>query len=151
MERDLAGKANREVEALHQFFVAWFLGEPADFTACEAAFAPDFRMVTPDGAVHERAAVVARLRAARASAPADFTIAIVEPRVAWQTADAVLLEYVERQYRDGRTSMRRASGLFTGETAAPRGVVWRHLQETWIAPGEDSIQMRTATPPRREA
>jgi len=139
MEPDLAGKATREVEALHQFFVAWFRGEPADFAACEAVFSPDFRMITPDGAVHGRAAVVARLSAARASAPADFAIEIVAPGVAWQSANAVLLEYVERQYRDGRTSLRRSSGLFTGETAAPRGVVWRHLQETWMAPGGDSI------------
>jgi len=151
MDRDLAGKASREVEALHEFFVAWFRGEPANFALCEAVFAPDFRMVAPDGAVHERAAVMVRLRAARASAPADFAIEIVQPRVAWQTTDAVLLEYVERQYREGRTSLRRSSGLFTGETAAPRGVVWRHLQETWMPPGKDSIQMRTATAPRREA
>ena len=71
---DLFESAREEVLRLHAFFVAWFRGEAADFAGCERAFAPDFRMVTPDGAVHERESVMTRLRAARGSASADFTI-----------------------------------------------------------------------------
>jgi hypothetical protein len=152
MAADLAGKASREVRALHEFFVGWFRGDLTDFAPCAAAFAADFRMITPDGAAHDRAAVMQRLIGARASAPADFAIDILQPHVAWQSADAVLLEYVERQYRDGRIGERKSTGLFTDEIAAPRGVVWRHLQETWMTQDADkSIQMRTATVPRREA
>ena len=148
---DLADRAGSEVVRLHAFFGAWFRGEAADFATCAAALAPDFRMITPDGAIHERAAVVARLVAARASASAGFAIEILEPHPAWQSADAVLLEFIERQYRDGRAASRRSTALFTDEPAAPRGVVWRHLQETWIKPAdEEPIQMRTGTP-RREA
>jgi hypothetical protein len=128
----LADKAEAEVHRLHAFFVAWFRGEAADFSDCEGAFAGDFRMVTPDGAVHARAAVVDRLRAARATTGGDFAIEITELRLAWRNDDVVLLEYVERQRRDGQATARRATGLFTEAESAPGGVLWRHVQETWI-------------------
>lgn len=154
MATDLASRAIDETRQLHAFFVAWFRGETgsdADFAPCEAALAADFRMVTPDGEAHDRAAVVERLRSAQGSAGTDFVIEIVEPRAAWQSSDAVLLEFIERQYRNGRTTSRRSSGLFTEEPAAPRGVVWRHLQETWMqTSAENEIQMRAGTPLRRE-
>ena len=132
---DLAARAIAEARDLHAFFVAWFGGAgDADFRRCEAALAPDFRMVTPDGRLHERPAVIDRLQAARGSAAGDFAIEIVQPAVAWRAGHAVLLEFIERQYRAGRTSDRRSAGLFTDQPGAPNGVVWRHLQETWIAP-----------------
>ncbi len=135
---DRVARAIRETRDLHAFFVAWFRvagGPAADFARCEAALAPDFRMVTPDGRVHDRAAVVDRLRAAKGSADPDFSIDILQPTAVWQTGDAVLLEFVEQQYRGGATTSRRSTGLFTDQPAAPNGVVWRHLQETWMAPG----------------
>lgn len=150
----LAEKASEEVRALHAFFVAWFRGAnpSADFATCEAVLAPDFRMVTPDGGIHDRRAVIERLRAARGSAPSDFTIDIVQLCVVWKSDDAVLLEFVEQQYRDGRTTSRHSTGLFTHEPAAPRGVAWRHLHETWmLSAEEDTNQVRAGSPPRREA
>lgn len=129
----IAESASREVHELHGFFVGWFRGAAgeADFAACEAALAPDFRVVAPDGGVQDRATLIDRLKAARGSVSADFRIEIPELLVAWQTADAALIEYVERQYRDCRMTDRRSTALFTRHPAAPRGVVWRHLQETW--------------------
>jgi hypothetical protein len=130
----LAELARREVLALHAFFVVWFRPGPAaaDFGPCEAALALDFRMVSPDGMVSDRAAVLQRLRQARGSQPPDFAIAIAGIEPLWQQGDAVLLAYVEEQYRSGSTTRRRSTALFTAEPAAPRGVVWRHLQETWM-------------------
>ena len=130
----LAELARREVLALHAFFVAWFRPGPTtlDFGPCDAAFAPDFRMVSPDGMVSDRAAVLQRLRQARGSQPADFAIAISGLEPLWQQGDAILLAYVEEQYRSGSITRRRSTALFTAEPSAPRGVVWRHLQETWM-------------------
>ena len=130
----LAELARREVLALHEFFVAWFRPgtTAADFGQCEAAFAPDFRMVSPDGMVNDRAAVLQRLRQARNSQPDDFSIVISAIEPLWQERDAILLGYVEEQYRSGSTTRRRSTALFTAEPSAPRGVVWRHLQETWM-------------------
>src|SRR5262249_983969 len=103
MTDELVALARREVLTLHEFFVAWFRPDSAvaDFNSCEAALAPDFRMVTPDGMVNDRASVVERLRRARRSQSADFSIVIscIEP--AWQRGNAILLGYVEEQYRSG--------------------------------------------------
>ena len=131
---DLAERARREVLALHDFFVVWFRpGATAiDFGQCEAALAPDFRMVAPDGKVNDRAAVLRRLRQARGALPADFAIVIAAIEPLWQQGDAILLGYVEEQYRSGSITRRRSTALFTAEATAPRGVVWRHLQETWM-------------------
>ena len=136
MSRGLAERAIDEARQLHAFFVAWFrAGDGPDFARCEAVLAPDFRMVTPDGRVHDRVEVISRLWAARGTAPGDFAIDILRPRIAWQADDAVLLEFVEQQYREARTTRRRSTGLFTNQPGAPNGIVWRHLQETWVEPG----------------
>ncbi len=127
--------ARQEVIALHEFFVAWFRDEGGgapDFQLCEGAFAPDFRMISPDGEAHGRDDVLSRLRKARGAMQPDFSIVILEPRPVWMAENAVLLEYIEQQYRDGRMTRRRSTGLFGRNPSAPRGVEWRHLQETWM-------------------
>lgn len=132
--RPPAELARDEVLALHEFFVTWFRRGSAagDFGSCEAALAADFRMVTPDGVVIARAALLERLLQARNSQPDDFSIIISAIEPLWQERDAILLGYVEQQYRSGSITRRRSTALFTAAPTAPRGVVWRHLQETWM-------------------
>jgi hypothetical protein len=132
---DIAIRAIEEAHELHAFFAAWFRGGHApvpDFARVETALAEDFRMVTPDGALQERASVLERVRGARGTAPEDFRIAIREARPAWQAVGAVLLEFIEEQYRGAGSTRRRSTALFTDRPGAPNHVVWRHLQETWI-------------------
>jgi len=88
-------------------------------------------MIAPDGASRDRTAVMGFL--AGATAPADFRIDILDLRTIWESESAVLLQYVEQQYRDGRTTRRRSSALFTADENAPLGVVWEYLHETWMA------------------
>jgi hypothetical protein len=133
---DIVQRSIREVIELHDFFSVWFRSETAataDFARCEEAIASDFRMVTPEGSIHQRAEVIARIRAGRASAGGGFRIQILQSSVVWQRDDAVLLEYIERQYRERQETNRQSTALFTNATAAPGGVLWRHLHETWIA------------------
>lgn len=135
---DLAENAVREVHELHAFFVAWFRRDTAaatDFARCERALAPDFRMVAPEGNVYERAPIMARLKEMRGRDEKNFAINILQPRVVWRKDDAVLLEYIEQQYREGEETKRRSTVLFTGDPSAPLGVVWRHLHETWTSEG----------------
>lgn len=135
----LAGLAETEVRALHDFFVRWFGPGPAPAIAqFEAGFHLEFEMMTPAGRVLDRAAVLSGLRAARASEPEGFSIEIMEVRPIWQGDDAVLLGYAEAQYRAGHETRRRSSALFLKDASAPRGVLWRHLQETWQAAPEGS-------------
>jgi len=132
--------ARAEVVGLHEFFVAWFRsgGAAPDFGLCEGAFAPDFRMIAPEGDAHDRTAVMRRIREARGVLTSDFRIDILGPRPVWMADEAVLLEYVEQQYRDGRSTRRRSTGLFTRCPSAPRGVQWLHLQETWMGAAADT-------------
>jgi hypothetical protein len=127
----LGDAAEREIRALHAHFVSLFTGRSQDVERCAAAFAPGFLMITPEGSSRDRAAVLAFV--ANAAAPPDFRIDIHEPRIIWEIESAVLLHYVEQQYRDGRTTRRRSSALFTAEQRAPLGVVWQYLHETWMA------------------
>lgn len=126
----LAAAATREVEELHRHFVSLFTGRSQDIARCAKAFAADFQMVTPAGKVFDRAGALAVLSAATAQPGFAITIQAIHP--VWQSKDSVLLQYVEQQYRDGRTTRRLSSALFTAEPTAPCGVVWRYLQETWL-------------------
>lgn len=139
-EAPLEQLALEEVIGLHEFFVAWFRadgGAVPDFRLCEGAFAPDFRMIAPDGRAHTRDEVLSRLRNARGAMREDFRIRILDAHTVWTDGTAVLLEYVEEQYRDGRTTRRWSTGLFSRSLEAPRGIEWRHLQETWMDAAQD--------------
>jgi hypothetical protein len=146
---DLTELARREVIGLHDFFIAWFRPMTPDMAAlalerCAAALAPDFRQIGPDGQVYPRDMLLRRLAAARACRPAGFVIEVEDIRPIWQSDAGILLDYVERQYClepskagvvSGEThgeTRRRSTAFFTLSATAPQGVVWRHLQETWL-------------------
>lgn len=146
---DLAEQARREVIELHDFFMVWFRPVTAetamlDLDRCAAALAPDFRQIGPDGQVYLRDILLQRLAAARGCRPAGFVIAVEDIRPIWQNDAGILLDYVERQYClepskadavSGETrgeTRRRSTAFFTLSTMAPQGVIWRHLQETWL-------------------
>jgi hypothetical protein len=130
----LAALAEAEVRARHAFFVDWFTGraDEADFDTCARAFAPDMRRIGPEGAVQDRDAVLAMLRAARDARPEGFAITIAMGPAQGLASDTVLVTYDEGQTASGRHTLRRSTAVFTADAAAPEGVVWRHLHETWI-------------------
>src|SRR3954453_18215335 len=135
----LADLAIRESVELHDFFSRWLRAKDEtklDIIRLESALDPDFRLVAPDGGVRERQAVIDWIPGARGSRGADFWIDVADFVAVWQSTEAVLLEYVETQYIDGKTTMRLSTALFCRAPGAPCGVVWRHLQETWMQPGE---------------
>jgi hypothetical protein len=131
---DLEQAALREIEALHARFARWLGQGVGDLSHAEATLAPSFRMITPDGALRDRDAVIALLRQARGRFGSDFSIEIDEAAARAIGDDHVLASYVERQQRAGIVNTRRSSALFHADPAAPCGVVWLHLQETWIMP-----------------
>jgi hypothetical protein len=133
-EHPLVGAAIREIETSHDFFVRWFLGtaEAAEFDVWLTTTHPEFRLTTPGGAMLGLEAIIVWIRGAFGSMASRFEIGIEDVEVIHVTTDAVLLIYVERQYRDGGTTRRQSMALFLRDDGAPRGVVWRHLQETWL-------------------
>jgi hypothetical protein len=131
--------AIREVVELHYFFSQW-LGTPSkeklDIARLAGVLDPGFRLVAPDGGVRERQPLIDWIAGVRASRGADFRVDVADFVVVWQAPEAVLLEYLETQYIDGKTTKRLSTALFCREPKAPCGVVWRHLQETWLQDGE---------------
>jgi hypothetical protein len=135
MSNGLVRMAQEEVVTLHALFVQWMRQGselPIDFWLFEAALAADFERVTPAGMVKNRAAVVDWLKRARQTRPADFAIEVVDARPIWHGGAEVLLKYIEQQRRFGQITRRHSCALLTREPEAPRGMLWRYVQETWI-------------------
>jgi len=131
---DILTAARAEVINRHTFFVGWFTGKLLD-SAMESsvhAFAPDMLMVSPDGSLATADQVIAMLRKARGKRGQDFAIQI-EVQSARLLGNLALIVYDEHQMIDGAKTARRSSALFSADPTAPEGVVWRHLQETWLS------------------
>ena len=135
MSERLADLAIKEVVELHEFFLAWLRphnGAKLDPSRFERAFDAEFRLVGPDGGVRDRAAIVGWLHDLKEGRGADFRMEVSDFRAAWGQGDAILLEYVETQYLQGKTTQRQSTALLRRAPDAPVGLVWVHLQETWL-------------------
>ncbi len=141
MADSLFETARREIVELHDFFVRWFVDDdrPApDFARFETAMAADMTMIPPSGAVLDRAAVVHHVRAARGAVDKDFRIGIDDVHAHIEDERGILVSYVEAQWRNGEQTRRRSSVLLSRNEAAPLGLEWRYLHETWLQPPNNS-------------
>lgn len=131
---DLLAAARAEVLNRHAFFVGWFTGRLPDAAMEQSAraFAPDMQMIGPSGGLATGREVIAMLQGLKAKRDPDFAIR-VEVLAERRLGDMALIVYDEHQILNGAKTARRASALFSADANAPEGVVWRHLQETWIA------------------
>ena len=135
MSNSLFSRASTEVVDLHRFFVDWFVearADTVDFNRFERVMGEGLTMIAPSGDVLDRDAVVDHVRESRASCDDGFVIEIEDIRPGWQTADTIVVLYVEAQLRGGKRSRRQSSAVFTANSSAPNGVEWRHLHETWL-------------------
>jgi hypothetical protein len=140
MAMSLYDRAREEILDFHRFFVAWYdkaTAAETGFARCEAAFGDGFRMTPPTGRTFVRTETIDLIRANRASFDRDFAIEIDAIERIWESGEAILVTYIERQNRRGQKTARRATALFTENPSAPHGVAWRHLQETWLQAAED--------------
>ncbi|WP_270933997.1 hypothetical protein [Falsiroseomonas oryzae] len=122
-----------EIVSLHRVFER-VLGVPGEDGSArfEAAFAPGFAMVMPNGRRLDRAEVLAFLHGARGTRGPGFRIAIEDVALLHVAPPLLLMHYVERQWLDGGVeTARRAAALFRMEPAGPR---WLFVQETWVSP-----------------
>lgn len=131
---ELITRAQAEVVNRHRFFVEWFTGRAseAELEASLRAFAPDMVMIEPDANTIGRDDVVVMVSNARGKRPADFEIRVDLISARLIDSDTVAVVYDEHQVIAGEKSARRSSAVFSADPEAPEGVVWRHLQETWI-------------------
>ena len=133
---ELADEVEREVIALHEFFVAWFTGRCSDDDqtfeeGIAGRLTPAFHYVMPGGEAFRRERLLTGLRAAHGTNPA-FRIAIQGVQVRLTDARSVLVTYQEFQtgaIHSKAANARTTTAVFVRDGARLR---WHHIQETWL-------------------
>ncbi len=134
-KRNLTGRVAAEIEALHAEFERWFAGATDDFGRIRSSMADDFTFVSPGGDVVDAGPLLADLTAARGSR--QMRIRIENVTVRWAGDSAVIASYEEWHDHTDYTTARQSTALLTEDEAAPRGLLWRHVHETWKIPPPD--------------
>jgi len=126
-------ECKREIEALHDFFAAWYTGETTDFGRLEAALAPAFEMVSPDGERLGREAIVDAIREKEAAyAPGAFAIDIRNVELLDRDDGYAVVRYEEWQTTPDGENGRLSTVLFHADGDAPGGLSWVTVHETWL-------------------
>lgn len=127
----------REIIELHGFFQEWLEGSlpatDAVFDRFLAATAPAFTLISPDGTVAGSDATAAWIRAAHGTRP-GVRLWTDEHRLCAAGNDWALVTYREWQTNSGATTLRLSTALLLADAAAPTGLSWAHVHETWINP-----------------
>ncbi len=131
----LTGRVTAEIEALHAEFERWFAGATDDFERIRSSMAEDFTFVSPRGDVVDAGALLEDLTAARGSRQMRIRISNVTVREAGNST--VIATYEEWHHYADYTTARQSTALLTEDEAAPRGLLWRHVHETWKLPPPD--------------
>ncbi len=129
-------QAAQEIVAFHAAIQRWFAGaetDPVGFRRIAGALASDFSMTTPDGRRIAEPLVTEWLAGARGCRSSDFRIWIEQVRLVVEHGDIAVLIYDECQHVDGKDTRRQATAVFRRSPAAPLGVQWLRVHETWAA------------------
>ena len=120
-----------EVDGLHEFFEAYFLGSESSLDRLEAVLAPGFTMAGPDGSVSNRDEIVRMVADGHAHTD-SLRIEIGGHRLVAEGDEVVVGTYVETHHLSDRRNDRLTTVVFEADPDAPNGVRWLHAQETWI-------------------
>ena len=126
-----------EVEALHRFFEGWFVGtlERSDevFRELPAALGEGFTIIGPTGRLVEREKLLTELRRAHGAwQPLGGRIWIENFELRQSVENLYVVTYEEWQQQGGSETSRLSTALLARSYAAPRGLRWLHVHETWL-------------------
>lgn len=131
MNEALIAKVSNEIIALHAEFERWLRGEGSDdFSRIESSLADDFTFISPNGDSVARNELLEGLRGTRGHR--RIRIRIENPVLHWIGDGAVLATYEEWHEHADYETARRSTVLLEVSEAAPGGLVWRHVHETWM-------------------
>ncbi len=129
-----------EVIQLHEFFVDWFNATcvqtdeyyHANF---ESRFVDEFEIIMPSGQLFTTEMLFSQLREVYGSST-QFKIQIRNVQTRDVSSDLIVTTYEEWQKNalnsEPADNGRISSGLLKKDDAAPNGVRWLHLHETWL-------------------
>lgn len=124
-----------EVAELHAIFEAYFLGEmPDDLSRVDAALAPTFTMVGPDGNESNRKQVMSGLKAGYTHA-SSLAITTADYQLLHDSDDVVIAAYTESHQLTERSNHRRSTVVFERDTGGPNGLRWLRVHECWLDRG----------------
>ena len=129
----LRARCEDEVVDLHRFFQAWYRGEidPDDggFSRLSDVLTEGFHMISPNGEVVGRSEILAAVRAAHGSEPADFRIRTEDCRFRTGGRRLGVVTFVEWQEAGGTRRGRIATAVLQDRSDAPNGVEWVPVHE----------------------
>ncbi len=122
-----------EVVELHEYFEGYLGGAlPADQTSrMTDAFADEFTMVDPGGSVTDGPSIVAAISGQHGQ-HAGLTMWITDFDLIAETGEHVIGRYIEHQKVGEGGNQRWATVVFRKVDAAPNGLHWLALHETWL-------------------
>ncbi|MGI9605191.1 MAG: DUF4440 domain-containing protein [Acidimicrobiales bacterium] len=121
----------REVDELHQFFEDWFHGRPASIDRFVSVLADEFEMIDPRGGRHDRATIIAMIEHARGSED-SVRIRVSDHQLVAASGEVLVGRYVEHHEDSSDPSRRVSTVVFELSAAAPNGVRWRSVHETFL-------------------
>ena len=125
-----------EIIELHAFFEAYFLGVIDSLERFERVLSPQFTMVGPHGNSHDRSSVIEAVRAGHGHSD-SLVISTTDHRLLARRNGTLVAEYVEHHQLAETSNHRITTAVFEAEPAAPNGVVWLRVHETWAPTNED--------------
>ena len=132
-------RCEQEVRGFHAFLREWLVGGVPRTTEVFARFSgvldDGLEVIGPRGTATGREALVDEFEGLHGQLAADadaFEIWIENYRCRWAAGDHALVTYEEWHRRRGATSARLSTALFRRAEAAPCGVAWLHVHETWL-------------------
>ncbi len=125
----------KEVFELHQFFQDWFSAKlpnsSESFARFDRVIGKDFELVSPEGVLSDRIAIVARLTAGHGSDP-EAKIWIEDFQARYVGEGLMQVTYEEWQGQGDAVRGRLSSALFRHRAGLPNQVEWLHVHEGWL-------------------
>ncbi|MEM7709876.1 MAG: hypothetical protein AAF264_03835 [Pseudomonadota bacterium] len=135
----LGERCIEEAIRLHVFLEGWLVGRlartPETFAAFADALSDACEVISPLGSVTGRGDLLPEFEATHgvlADSADIFAIRVENARVLRAWPDHALVTYEEWHDLGNDTSARLSTALYLADPAAPLGVSWRHILETWL-------------------
>lgn len=133
---ELRARCEDEVVGLHRFFQEWYRGEidaaGEGFSRMSDVLAEGFHLISTDGRLVGRSEILASVRGAHGSKPADFRIRTGECHFRVGSRRMGVVTYQEWHEEGGERRGRISTAVLHDRADAPNGVEWIHVHETWI-------------------
>jgi hypothetical protein len=132
----LRARCEDEVFELHRFFQGWYRGEVdaggEAFSRVSDVLGEGFHLISPDGTKVGRSDLLASIRGAHGSKPADFVIRTEDCHFRAGGRGLGVVTYEEWHEEGGTRRGRVSTAVFQDRADAPQGVEWVHVHETWL-------------------